>query len=130
MPVSDKAATLPGIHNENDFYSAHYLSEVFSRDINQVIKTWEKQEESDPQYQAPHNRLKSMAKDYFAMQGCLKNERGHQAAMDMQRKFFREFCAALDIPWNPQNIQVQAAELPAEPEPCIQLISVLARAED
>ena len=32
MPVAT-AATFTGIHNENEFYSHHYLSEIFSGDI-------------------------------------------------------------------------------------------------
>ena len=33
MAISDNAATYLGIQNENEFYSAHYLSEVFDGDI-------------------------------------------------------------------------------------------------
>ena len=55
MPVTDNAATFLGINNENDFYSAHYLAEVFKGDISEALSTWKEQEESDEQYQAPYN---------------------------------------------------------------------------
>ena len=42
-PRSSKpAAAFVGIHNENEFYSHHYLSEIFSRDIGETIEAWRK----------------------------------------------------------------------------------------
>lgn len=108
MPVTDNAATFLGINNENEFYSAHYLAEVFKGDISEALSTWKEQEESDEQYQAPYNRLKSIARDYFAMRERSHKERNHQKAIAMQREFFKLVCGALDIPWSPHNRRVQA----------------------
>lgn len=107
MPVTDNAATFLGINNENEFYSAHYLAEVFKGDISEALKAWKEQEESDEQYQAPYSRLKSIARDYFAMRERSHKERNHQKAIAMQRDFFKLYCGALDIPWNPHNRRVQ-----------------------
>jgi len=106
MPVTDNAATFLGIHNENEFYSAHYLAEVFKGDISEAINAWKKKEENEEDYQAPYNRLKGIARDYFAMRERAHKERNHPKAIAMQREFFRLFCAALDIPWNPANLRV------------------------
>jgi hypothetical protein len=106
MPVSDTAATFSGIHNENEFYSAHYLAEVFSGDIKEILNAWKEREESDENHQAPYNRLKTLARDYFLMRERSHRERNQQKAITMQREFFRQFCSALDIPWQPQNRRV------------------------
>jgi hypothetical protein len=106
MPVTDNAATFLGISNENEFYSAHYLAEVFKGDISEVLNGWKEKEESEEDYQAPYNHLKGIARDYFAMRERSHKERNHQKAIEMQREFFRLFCNALDIPWNPHNRRV------------------------
>ena len=41
MPVLDAVQTFPGISNENEFYSHHYLAEVFKGDIKARIEAWE-----------------------------------------------------------------------------------------
>ena len=33
-------AAFTGIHNENEFYSHHYLSEIFSGDIRATVDRW------------------------------------------------------------------------------------------
>ncbi len=107
MPVTDNAATFLGINNENEFYSAHYLAEVFKGDINVALNAWKEKEDSEEHYQAPYNRLKGIARDYFAMRERSHKERNHQKAIAMQREFFRLFCSAFDFPWNPHNRRVQ-----------------------
>lgn len=103
MPISDNAATFLGINNENEFYSAHYLAEVFKGDISELLNNWKSKEESDESYQAPYNRLKSIARDYFAMRERSQRERNQERAIAMQREFFQMLCGALNIPWNPHN---------------------------
>jgi len=112
VPVSDNAATFLGISNENEFYSAHYLAEVFKGDISEVLTAWKVREESEEGhqqgYQTPHHRLKASSRDYFAMRERSQRERNHKKATAMQREFFRQLCSALDIPWQPHNRRVTA----------------------
>lgn len=35
----------PGIGNENQFYSEHYLSEIFSRDVGEALGRWQEAEQ-------------------------------------------------------------------------------------
>lgn len=107
MSVTDNAATFLGISNENEFYSAHYLAEVFKGDISEALNVWKEKEDNEEGYQAPYNRLKTIARDYFSMRERSNKERNHQKAISMQREFFKLFCNALDIPWNPHNRRVQ-----------------------
>lgn len=106
MPVTDNAATFLGISNENEFYSAHYLAEVFKGDISEALNTWKEKEDSEEHYQAPYNRLNAIARDYFAMRERSHKERNQQKAIAMQREFFKLFCRVLDISWNPHNRKV------------------------
>lgn len=107
MPVTDNAATFLGINNENEFYSAHYLAEVFKGDISDVLNSWKQKEESDDNYQAPYTRLKAIARDYFSMRERTGKERNHSKTIAMQRQFFKQLCHSLDIPWEPHNRRVE-----------------------
>ncbi len=46
MPVLDAVQTFAGITNENEFYSHHYLAEVFKGDIRERLEAWEAMEEA------------------------------------------------------------------------------------
>ena len=111
MAVSDNAATFLGIHNENEFYSAHYLAEVFKGDISDILAQWQSRADGEEQagegsYQTPPQRLRALARDYFAMRERSQKERNKSKATEMQREFFRQLMAALDIPWLPENVIV------------------------
>ena len=41
MPVLDAVQTFAGISNDNEFYSHHYLAEVFRGDIKTRIEAWD-----------------------------------------------------------------------------------------
>ena len=47
MPAAETTATFAGIHNENEFYSHHYLSEVFAGDIRETVERWRDAAASD-----------------------------------------------------------------------------------
>lgn len=73
MPVLDAVQTFAGITNENEFYSHHYLAEVFKGDIKARLDAWEAAESSqaedaeDERHRAPHKRLQSWAQKWFAL---------------------------------------------------------------
>ncbi len=72
MPVLDAGQTFAGISNENEFYSHHYLAEVFRGDIKTRIEGWDTDESShsgDDAHRAPYKRLQSCAQKWFAMRG-------------------------------------------------------------
>lgn len=71
---------LVGINNENEFYSNHYLGEVFTSDIRDVLEPWIAQENAareaeraareqgkdvEPGYRAPWNQFNSLATEFF-----------------------------------------------------------------
>ena len=49
MAVQDTAATFIGLTNDNEFFSPHYLAEVFHGDFADTVKAWEAEEEASRQ---------------------------------------------------------------------------------
>lgn len=67
MPVLDAVQTFAGITNENEFYSHHYLAEVFKGDIKDQLDAWEAAEVAQENLRAPYKRLQSWAQKWFAL---------------------------------------------------------------
>lgn len=69
----DAVQTFAGITNENEFYSHHYLAEVFKGDIKARLDAWEAAESSqaedagDDRHRAPHKGLQAWAQKWFAL---------------------------------------------------------------
>ena len=119
MAISDNAATFLGIHNENEFYSAHYLAEVFEGDIKDIIQSWQQQSDDDKAaekvqpFVPPFQRLKDIARGYFAMREQSQKERHPQKAVSLQREFFAALLQALNLPNTASNqIVGQDLEVP------------------
>jgi hypothetical protein len=122
MAVHDTAATFIGLTNDNEFFSAHYLAEVFQGDFADTIKDWDSLEEqarSDSegqlgnQFTTPHRGLRNLNQRYFALRHRLKTERSAEARIQQQREFYKDLMAVLDIPWQPQNRELAPnTELP------------------
>lgn len=98
-----------GISNENEFYSEHYLSEVFAKDIKAVVERWLEQERQakdaahkDAAYQrTPYTRLAALAKHWAQTERRLSQSRSAEGRLAEQRDWLQQLCACLDIPWNP-----------------------------
>ena len=56
MPALAAAPTFVGIANENEFYSHHYLAEVFGGDIRDRLEAWQQAEDADPARRTPWGR--------------------------------------------------------------------------
>lgn len=112
MVVQDSIATFIGLTNDNDFFSAHYLAEVFQGDFADVVKDWDSRaEETD--FTSPHRGLRNLHQRYFAMRHKLKTERSAAERIRQQREFYKDLMGVLDIPWQPQNRAVAPnTELP------------------
>ena len=112
MAIADTAATYIGINNENEFYSHHYLSEVFRGDIKATLDGWSKAEEEGGE-KSPVSRLKGTYRDYFAATERLRRERSPRVRIDLQREIFWQLTVVLGYPWRPQNLQLEeGSEIP------------------
>ncbi|MDP1998119.1 MAG: class I SAM-dependent DNA methyltransferase [Rhodoferax sp.] len=78
MAVLDAVDTFAGIANENEFYSHHYLAEVFKGDIKSRLEAWDAHEALHPgaeQERAPSKRLGAWGQKWFALRGQIAKAR-------------------------------------------------------
>ena len=129
MAVQDSAATFIGLTNDNEFFSAHYLAEVFQGDFADTIKAWDSEEDAARQAQrekaeaegktineaaggftfsSPHRALRNLNQHYFALRHKLKSERSIEQRIQLQRDFFKELLSVLGMPWHPENRELAA----------------------
>ena len=78
MSVTEAIQTFAGISNENEFYSYHYLAEVFKGDIKARLDAWEAHEAEYPGIdadRAPPKRLAAWAQKWFALRAQVTRAR-------------------------------------------------------
>ena len=101
MPAAT-AAAFTGIHNENEFYSHHYLSEIFSGDIRATVDRWREQADAE-RGRTPYAALRSLAGDYVRFRRDFDRERRSGQRLTLQRAWFRQLLPALGYEWDPAN---------------------------
>ena len=101
MPTAT-AATFTGIHNENEFYSHHYLSEIFSGDIRATVDRWREEAEAE-RGRTPYAALRALAGEYVRFRRDFERERRAGNRLDLQRDWFRHLLPALGYEWSPAN---------------------------
>ncbi len=119
MAVSDNAASLLGISNENEFYAAHYLAEVFTGDIKDTLTNWQAKADADREagvaqpYTTPFAQLKQIAPAYFVMRERSQKERKDSDRWALQQDFAQKLLLALGYNPLPHNRFVgKDSELP------------------
>ena len=96
--------TFTGIQNENEFYSHHYLSEVFANDIQTTTARWrESAAESEGGQRAPDQALRALATPYLRFRQQFSRERRHETRVSLQREWFRQILTALGYDFQPAN---------------------------
>lgn len=103
MSVAETVQSFVGITNENEFYSHHYLAEVFKDDIGEQLKQWQAAEDADTERKAPPHLLRSVARGWFAARAQLRNLREPQATWQAYSKLHRELFSALGYQLTPQQ---------------------------
>ncbi len=101
MPAAT-AAAFTGIHNENEFYSHHYLSEIFSGDIRSTVDRWRESAEAGGG-QTPYAALRALAGDYVRFRRDFDREHRSGRRLTLQREWFRQLLPALGYEWDPTN---------------------------
>ncbi|MFL3317698.1 DNA methyltransferase family protein [Klebsiella michiganensis] len=117
---------LVGINNENEFYSNHYLGEVFTSDIRDVLEPWIEQEnaareaeraareqgkEVEAGYRAPWNQLNSLATEFFRRLTDHEKQRQIPQRLADQRSRWQPLLKALGYELNP-HIQMLDDDTP------------------
>ena len=98
MPPPTPAAFV-GIHNENEFYSHHYLSEIFTRDIADTTDAWRKDAANGDK--PPYDQLRALAGDYRRRRADYHRERRPESRLKLQRAWLRTVLRTLGHGWHP-----------------------------
>jgi hypothetical protein len=116
-------AGLIGIENENDFYSHHYLTEVFSNDIRSVMEGWQQSEteareyekqqralEREPEqgFRAPQTLLTSYAGQFFKQLNEHSREKDVTLRLNQQRNRWKKIMSALGYQLAPSHIELDS----------------------
>ena len=115
-----------GITNENDFYSQHYLSEIFQGDVRGVIEAWQLQEDAareqaraegrkEPDWRTPWARLSTLGRDWLQRIDEAERQRDAGERAQQGRVLICELLALFELPHQPQRLVLEApadAELP------------------
>ncbi|MFT3801173.1 MAG: class I SAM-dependent DNA methyltransferase [Burkholderiaceae bacterium] len=89
MQAPEVVQTFTGINNENEFYSHHYLAEVFKGDIRDLLDAWDAKEAGQPGNEAaraPYRRLLAGAGRWFTQRHALLRQPDHD---DRWRDFLK-----------------------------------------
>ena len=108
MPAAT-AAAFAGIHNENEFYSHHYLSEIFSGDIRATVESWREAAETGGG-PTPYAALRALAGGYVRFRRDFDRERRSGRRLTLQREWFRRLLPALGYAWAPADHPLDAGD--------------------
>ena len=133
------AAVYVGIHNENEFYSHHYLAEIFRGDLKSTLAGWRAEAAAgDGKGPSPWQRLKGLAGEYGRQKERFRRARRPEARLDIQRRWLRQVVGALGHRWQPdtqplddgQPLPVLAADGHRDGAPRLLVLEALDTARD
>ena len=97
-------ATFTGIQNENEFYSHHYLAELFANDIQTTTTRWrEAAAQGANGKRTPDQALRNLARPYIKFRHDFARERRNLARIELQRDWFRLLLTTLGYDFEPAN---------------------------
>jgi hypothetical protein len=108
MPVVEAVQTFVGITNENEFYSHHYLAEVFKGDIRERLEQWAAAEEAHPEQRAPYKQLASWAGQWFALRNAGTRSSDAVEQLASFQLVQQGLLQALGYTITPQHLELQA----------------------
>jgi hypothetical protein len=105
---------LIGITNENEFYTNHYLSEIFGKDTLEQISSWQdKENENEENYKTPFKRLRGIGPNYLELLKELnKKNNKTENKIQAQREFSKNLLDILDYEFNQTSIEVDGFQVP------------------
>ena len=110
MPILEAVQTFAGIANENEFYSHHYLAEVFKGDIKDRLNTWEAEEAQhlgDEAHRTPNKRLQAWAQRWFSLRGQAQRGRDEHERWQAFVQIQAGLLQALGYPEPPRTLTLQ-----------------------
>ncbi|HOX64214.1 MAG TPA: hypothetical protein PLB79_00245, partial [Thermotogota bacterium] len=80
------AIDLSGIHNVNEYYTAHYLSTIFEENIREALSMWKAQAQESEEKE-PWRKIKSLGRAYFNRLDEYTRERDKHRRREIRRSF-------------------------------------------
>ena len=100
-------AVFAGIANENEFFSHHYLSELFEGDIKETVKRWNEAEAADPERPAPHKQLWALRNTHTRLLRRAQKASDPATRLAHQREWHGELLRALGYDCRPTNHRLE-----------------------
>ena len=111
MPAAETTGAFIGIQNEQEFYSDHYLAEIFDQDLKKTAAQWRKDaEEREEPGRTPDADLRGLKDEYFQFRSEFDRESDDRKRVELQRGWFRKLLMALGHEWNPRNLPLEDDE--------------------
>lgn len=106
---------LTGISNENEFYSQHYMAEIFAgdSDVKALLENWQQQETSAREqaiteqdkrnaWRTPWNRLQQSARDTLLLLDEYSRTHKPEQQLELGREVLSQYLAILSLPYAPR----------------------------
>lgn len=104
---------LIGITNENEFYTNHYLSEIFEKDTSDQISSWQEKENQDENYKTPFKKLRGIGPSYLELLKELNKKNSKiEDKIEAQREFMKLFLDIFDYEYKQQSIDIDEFSVP------------------
>ena len=112
MPTpAETSEAFVGIQNEHEFYSDHYLAEIFDQDLKRTTAQWRQEaEDRDEPGQTPDAALRGLKDEYFQFRAEFDADGDDRKRIELQRGWFRKLLTALGHEWNPHNLPLETDE--------------------
>ena len=96
-----------GIQNENEFYSHHYLAEIFGNDIREATARWRTVAVEQPDgARTPDQELRALVRPYLRFRQRFSRERSDPTRVELQRVWYRQILATLGYGFDPHNYRL------------------------
>ena len=107
MSVAEVVQSFAGVENENEFYSHHYLAEVFKGDIRSLIERWSENEEADERaYKSPVKQLTGCAARWFSRQYSYERTKEGPDLLERHLERHKLLLTALGYQIQPSQIEL------------------------
>ena len=112
MPAADETSdAFVGIQNEHEFYSDHYLAEIFDQDLKRTTGRWRQEaEDREEPGKTPDAALRGLKDEYFEFRAEFDAEQDDRKRIELQRGWFRKLLTALGHEWHPHNLPLATDE--------------------
>ncbi len=111
MPTAETEGAFVGIRNEQEFYSDHYLAEIFDQDLKRTTGRWRQEaEDREVPGRTPDAALRGLKDEYFQFRAEFGAEQDDRKRVELQRGWFQKLLTALGHEWHPHNLPLEKDE--------------------